>query len=194
MMITTVKFRLHPTGSQELQLHEIFTIYNRVKRKGYILFFNKRDILFSKDSAAKKELDKEIHRRLMQACHNNPYVNSIRIDCKTKLAQQKTWVGKRETYLTHQVSTILDKIENIKEVDRKDRRLKGLYSRTIIASTGQAGTHPIQAIHSSSLPTITLSPRSSYTPIGHVLTQVLQLVHIFSSSVTLGNIFTYLSG
>ena len=65
----------------------------------------------------------------MKACHNNPYVNSIRIDCKTKLAQQKTWLEKRETYLTHQIATILEKIEQIKEVDRKDRRLRGLYSR-----------------------------------------------------------------
>jgi len=63
-MLQTIKFRLYPTSSQEHQLHEIFTIYNRVKRKGYKLYFNKRDILFSKDSAAKKELDKEIHRKL----------------------------------------------------------------------------------------------------------------------------------
>ncbi|MBY9005632.1 MAG: hypothetical protein KGD63_02640, partial [Candidatus Lokiarchaeota archaeon] len=128
-MIQTAKFRLHPTSSQEHQLHEIFTIYNRIKRKGYKLFFNKRDILFSKDSETKKELDKEIHRKLMQVCHNNPYVNSIRIDCKTKLAQQQTWLKKRENYLTHQITTILDKIEHIKEKDRKDRRLRGLYSR-----------------------------------------------------------------
>ncbi len=128
-MLQTIKFRLHPTSSQEHQLHEIFTIYNRVKRKGYKLFFNTRDILFSKDPEAKKELEKEIHRRLMQVCHNNPYVNSIRIDCKKKLAQQQTWLEKRETYLTHQIATILEKIEQIKEEDRKDRRLRGLYSR-----------------------------------------------------------------
>ncbi|MHA1106287.1 MAG: hypothetical protein ACTSPN_11325 [Promethearchaeota archaeon] len=128
-MITTVKFRLRPSSSQELQLHEIFTIYNRIKRKGYKLFFNERDVLFSDDSEAKKELDKEIHRKLMQVCQNNPYVNSIRIDCKTKLAQQKTWLEKRETYLTHQIATISDKIEQIKEENRKDRRLRGLYSR-----------------------------------------------------------------
>ena len=33
-MITTVKFRLHPTPSQERKLHEIFTIYNRVRGVG----------------------------------------------------------------------------------------------------------------------------------------------------------------
>ena len=112
-MLKTVKFRLHPTRSQEHQLHEIFTIFNRVKRKGYKLFFKKRDLLFSNDSDAKKELDKEIHRRLMEICHNNPYVNSIRIDCKAKLAQQKTWLEKREVYLTHQIATTLEKIEQI---------------------------------------------------------------------------------
>ena len=123
-MIQTIKFRLHTTSSQEPQLHEIFTIYNRVKRRGYKLFFNKKDVLFSKDSETKKELDKEIHRELMQVCQNNPYVNSIRIDCKTKLAQQQTWLEKRETYLTHQIATILDKIKQIKEEDRKDVSLR----------------------------------------------------------------------
>ncbi len=128
-MIQTIKFRLHPIPSQERQLHKIFTIYNKIKRKGYTLFFNKRNVLFSKDSDAKKELDKKIHRKLMDVCHNNPYVNSIRIDCKMKLSQQKTWLKKRETYLTHQIFTILEKIEHIKEKNGKDRRLKGLYSR-----------------------------------------------------------------
>ena len=56
-------------------------------------------------------------------------MNSILIDCETKLAQQQTWFKKRETYLTHQISTILEKIEQIKEEDKRDRRLRGLYSR-----------------------------------------------------------------
>ena len=128
-MIQTIRFRLHPSSSQEYQLHEIFTIYNRVKRKGYKLFFNERNILFSENEDGKKELDKEIHRKLMDVCYNNPYVNSIRIDCKKKLTQQKTWLEKREKYLTHQIGTILEKIEQIKEEARKDRRLRGLYSR-----------------------------------------------------------------
>jgi len=93
------------------------------------LFFNEKNILFLKDNDIKKELDKEVHRRLMEICHNNPYVNRIRIDCKIKLAQQKTWIEKREKYLTHQIVTILEKIERIKEENKKDRRLKGLYSR-----------------------------------------------------------------
>ncbi len=128
-MIQTIKFRLHPTLSQEHQLHEIFTIYNRIKRKGYNLFYEKRDLFFSENAEVRKELDKEIHQKLMKVCHNNPYVNSIRIDCKNKLTQQQTWLEKRETYLTHQITTILEKIEQIKEMDKKDRRLKGLYSR-----------------------------------------------------------------
>jgi DNA-binding FadR family transcriptional regulator len=81
---------LHPTSSQEQKLQEIFTIYNKVKRKGYALLFGKRDIFFSENTRAIKELDKEIHQKLMQACHNNPYVNSIRTDCKKKLVQQQT--------------------------------------------------------------------------------------------------------
>jgi IS605 OrfB family transposase len=76
-----------------------------------------------------KELEKKIHQKLMQVCYNNPYVNSICIDCKKKVVQQQTWFEKRETYLTYQVTTILDKINQIKEKDKKDRRLKGLYSR-----------------------------------------------------------------
>ncbi|MBY8982780.1 MAG: IS200/IS605 family accessory protein TnpB-related protein, partial [Candidatus Lokiarchaeota archaeon] len=128
-MIQTIKFRLHPTPSQEQQLHEIFTIYNKIKRKGYNFFFKKREIFFSEQTNVKKELDKEIHQRLMKACYNNPYVNSIRINCKQKLIQQQTWLEKRETYLTHQITIILEKIEQIKEKDKKDRRLKGLYSR-----------------------------------------------------------------
>ena len=86
-------------------------------------------MLFSKNSNVKKELDKKIHGRLMETCHNNPYVNSIRIDCKTRLAQQKTWLEKRKNYLTHQIVTISDKIELIKGEDSNDRRLRGLYSR-----------------------------------------------------------------
>jgi predicted transposase len=42
-MIQTIKFRLHPTASQEAKLHEIFTIYNKVKRIGYKLLFQLKD-------------------------------------------------------------------------------------------------------------------------------------------------------
>ena len=69
-MIQTIKFRLHPTASQKQQFHKIFTIYNKVKRKGYNLFFKNRGVFFSENTDAKKELDKEIHRKLMQVCHN----------------------------------------------------------------------------------------------------------------------------
>ncbi len=128
-MEQTVKFRLHPTPSQDQKLCKIFTIYNKVKRKGYNLFYEKREVLFSENKDAIKELDKEIHHKLMQACDNNPYVNSIRIECKKKLGQQHTWLEKRESYLTSQLTTILKKIDLIKEKDKNDRRLKGLYSR-----------------------------------------------------------------
>ena len=123
-MKTTVKFRLQPTASQEQKLHEIFIIYNKVKRVGYKLYYRLKDMDLTKNE--KRGL---VQPQLMELCHNNPYVNSIMIDCETKLAQQKTWFEKRETYLTHQITTILEKIERIKETDKKDRRLKGLYSR-----------------------------------------------------------------
>jgi len=123
-MITTVKFRLHPTPSQERKLREIFTIYNRIKRVGFKLYFTLRDM-----NLTKTEQRKLIQPCLMEICQNNPYVNSILIDCETKLAQQQTWYGKREKYLKLQITTIIRKIEQIKETDKKDRRLKGLYSR-----------------------------------------------------------------
>ena len=42
-MKQTIKFRLYPTASQEQKLHEIFTIYNKVKRVGYKLFHGLKD-------------------------------------------------------------------------------------------------------------------------------------------------------
>jgi len=123
-MKQTIKFRLYPTLPQEQKLREIFTIYNKVKRVGYKLFYGLKDTDLKKNE--KRGL---VQPQLMDLCHNNPYVNSILIDCETKLAQQQTWFEKRERYLTHQVSTILETIEWIKETDKKDRRLKGLYSR-----------------------------------------------------------------
>ena len=123
-MKTTVKFRLHPTASQEQKLHEIFTIYNKIKRVSYKSFYGLKDTGLKKNE--KRGL---VQPQLMDLCHNNPYVNSILIDCETKLAQQQTWFEKQEKYLKKQVEVIKKKIGRIKEEDRKDRRLKGLYSR-----------------------------------------------------------------
>ena len=128
-MKQTIIFRLYPAISQEQRLHKVLKNYNKVRRIAYKLLFEKKKILFSKNKDAKKELNKEVQQKLMGICSNNPYVNSILIDCKTKLAQQQTWFEKREIYLTHQVNVILEKIDQIKELDKKDRRLKGLYSR-----------------------------------------------------------------
>ncbi|MFX1520751.1 MAG: hypothetical protein ACFFCD_12610 [Promethearchaeota archaeon] len=44
-MIQTTKFRMYPDKIQEHQLHEIFTIYNRVKRIGYNLLFHGEDYM-----------------------------------------------------------------------------------------------------------------------------------------------------
>ena len=123
-MKQTVKFKLYPTASQEQKLREIFTIYNKVKRVGYKLFYGLKDTDLTKNE--KRGL---VQPQLMELCHNNPYVNSILIDCEAKLAQQQTWFEKQETYLRRQITTILEKIKQIKETDKKDRRLKGLYSR-----------------------------------------------------------------
>jgi hypothetical protein len=123
-MIQTIKFRLHPTASQEAKLHEIFTIYNKVKRIGYKLLFQLKDKDYDKN-----ERSSIIQPQLMQICDNNPYVNSILIDNETKLAQQQTWLEKRRKYMNQQIKVITKKILYILEEDKYDRRLKGLYSR-----------------------------------------------------------------
>ena len=123
-MIQTIKFRLYPTHSQERKIHEIFTIYNRVKRIGYKLLFKLKDTNYTQ-----KEKWKIIQPQLMELCHNNPYVNSILKDNETKLAQQQTWYKKSKKYMKHQIVTITKKIEHIKQKNKRDRRLKGLYSR-----------------------------------------------------------------
>ncbi|NVM53052.1 MAG: IS200/IS605 family element transposase accessory protein TnpB [Candidatus Helarchaeota archaeon] len=112
-MLTTTIFRLYPSTSQTTSLNEIFTIYNRVKRKGYKLLFNGAP---------------EIQQKLMQACHNNPYVNTIIIENKTKLAQQKTWVQKKAQYLRYKLAVVKDKIANTKKKNPRDRSLRGLYA------------------------------------------------------------------
>jgi len=48
-MIQTIKFRLYPTQLQKNNLHEIFTIYNRVKRIGYKLLFQLRDMDYTQN-------------------------------------------------------------------------------------------------------------------------------------------------
>ena len=123
-MIQTIRFRLHPTSSQENRLHEIFAIYNSVKRKGYRLLFKLKDT-----NSTRKEKWRIIQPQLMEFCHNNPYVNSILKDNEAKLAQQQTWYKKRRKYMKRQIVTINNKIEYIKEKNKRDRRLKGLYSR-----------------------------------------------------------------
>jgi IS605 OrfB family transposase len=123
-MKQTIKFRLYPTALQEQILHEIFTIYNRVRRIGY------KHLFVLKDSGLDKtEKWGIVQPRLMDICHNNPYVNSMLKDCETKLAQQHTWFKKRKKYLKQQAKTINKKIERVKQKDGKDRRLTGLYSR-----------------------------------------------------------------
>ena len=113
-MLTTIMFRLYPSESQIRQLNEIFTIYNRVKRKGYQLFVHGAT---------------GIQRKLMAICHNNPYVNTILIENKTKLDQQKTWLEKKEQYLRQKLKVVKEKITTIRQKAPKDRRLKGLYAQ-----------------------------------------------------------------
>ncbi|NVM52157.1 MAG: IS200/IS605 family element transposase accessory protein TnpB [Candidatus Helarchaeota archaeon] len=112
-MLTTVIFRLHPSESQIPLLNEIFTIYNRMKRRGYQLLFTGKS---------------GIQQKLMQVCHNNPYVNTIMIENQTKLEQQKTWLEKRENYLHQKIEVVKGKIARTKEKTPKDRSLKGLYA------------------------------------------------------------------
>jgi IS605 OrfB family transposase len=109
---------------QERKLHEIFTIYNRVKRIGYNLLFHGSDYIVERYGE-----NKTIQQCLMSRCHNNSYVNTIFIDNKQTMDAQHTWLEKRRTYMTKQLKTINKKINKIKEQDTHDRRLKGLYAR-----------------------------------------------------------------
>ncbi|NVM02081.1 MAG: IS200/IS605 family element transposase accessory protein TnpB [Candidatus Helarchaeota archaeon] len=123
-MIQTIIFRLYPSEIQEKKLHEIFTIYNRAKRKGYRLLLKRakkdgKTIVF--------EGEKQTQQELMNFCHNNPYVNTIIIENKTKLKAQDTWLYKTKDYLEHKIKVVKEKIDKIK--NKNDRRIKGLYSR-----------------------------------------------------------------
>jgi hypothetical protein len=122
--IHTVKFRIYPDKAQEHQLHEIFTIYNRVKRIGYNLLFHGEDYVTKRFGEGKT-----IQQCLMSLCHNNPYVNTILRENKAKIEAQKTWLEKRRKYMRQQLQAITKKINKIKEKDAHDRRLKGLYAR-----------------------------------------------------------------
>jgi IS605 OrfB family transposase len=112
-MLTTAIFRLQPLESQLPQLNEIFTVYNRIKRKGYQLLF--RGVT-------------EIQQILMHRCQNNPYVNTILTENQTKLEQQKTWLKKREEYLTHKLAVVEQQIDANKAKNPNDRSLPGLFS------------------------------------------------------------------
>ncbi len=65
----------------------------------------------------------------MRICKNNPYVNTIKKDNQTRLKQQDTWLKKRKRYMKNQLIEIKNKIDFIKSVNKRDRRLKGLYAR-----------------------------------------------------------------
>jgi len=123
-MIQTFRFRIYPDKNQESALHEIFTIYNRVKRIGYNLLFHGEDYMIARFGEVKT-----IQQCLMSVCHNNPYVNTILIDNIAKLEAQKTWLEKRRNYMTQQLKVINKKINKIKEKGSHDKRLKGLYAR-----------------------------------------------------------------
>ena len=139
-MIHTAKFRIYPDATQEGKLHEIFTIYNRVKRIGYNLFFYGEAYM-----AERFGEDKTIQQCLMDLCNNNPYVNTILIDNRMKLEQQKTWLKKRQKRMTLQLKVINKKINEIKEKDTHDRRLKGLYAcrSSIMANLNNLHLEPV---------------------------------------------------
>jgi hypothetical protein len=97
-----------------MELNAICTIYNKVRRIGYKLFFNNAD---------------KIQQKLMVVCNNNSYVNTILSENEMRLKQQETWLKKKKAYLASKIKVIQDKIEEVKAKDEKDKRLKGLYSR-----------------------------------------------------------------
>jgi len=95
-----------------------------VKRIGYNLLFHGEEYIADRFSKGKTT-----QQCLMSLCHNNPYVNTILIDNKQKLETQITWLEKRQKRMTQQITVINKKINAIKEKDKHDRRLKGLYAR-----------------------------------------------------------------
>ncbi|MCK5587450.1 MAG: hypothetical protein KAI34_01830 [Candidatus Lokiarchaeota archaeon] len=123
-MMHAVKFRIYPDKTQKRKLHEILTIYNRVKRIGYKLQFYGKKYITEQFGEGKN-----IQQCLMSVCHNNPYVNAILINNKATMESQRTWLEKRRKYMTQQQQTITKKINKIKNTDLHDRRLKGLYAR-----------------------------------------------------------------
>ncbi len=139
-MIQTIKFKIYPDKLHEDALHEIFTIYNRVKRICYNLLF------YGEEYIAKRfGEDKSIQQCLMSICQNNPYVNTIIINNRAKLEAQETWLEKRRKYMSKQLEVINKKINIIKEQDTHDRRLKGLFARrsSIIAKLHNLQLEPI---------------------------------------------------
>ncbi|MFX1570699.1 MAG: IS200/IS605 family accessory protein TnpB-related protein [Promethearchaeota archaeon] len=122
-MILTAKFRLFPSPKDQTKLHEIFTIYNRIKRIGYKYQFY--------EEIYKKKIfnSSTIHQALMKIGNNNPYVISIINEIKEKIETQKTSIDRKKKYLLHQIDVINTKIGKIKNRNKKDRRLNGLYRR-----------------------------------------------------------------
>ena len=125
-MLTTAIFRLQPSASQIPQLDEICTIYNRMKRKGYNLLF---------DGVPQKK----IQPILMGICHNNPYVNTILIENNPRLEQQKTWLKKRKTNLTHDLEVVEQQIAKNHAKNPHHRSLLGLYSKRSSLQSRLAG-------------------------------------------------------
>jgi len=139
-MIYTAKFRIYLNPTQERKLNGIFTIYNRVKRIGYNLLF------YGEEYIAEHFGEGQIIQQcLMSVCHNNPYVNTILIDNKAMLEVQKTWLEKRRKRMTHQTKVITEKINKIKDKNKHDRRLKGLYARrsSILAKLNNLALKPV---------------------------------------------------
>ena len=122
----TIRFRLYPTASQERQLHEIFAIYNRVKI-GYNLYFELNTSNYTEEE--KEQEEKKIWSELMQICHNNQYVNAILSENEMRLAQQQTWLKKRKKYMENQLIEIKNKINFLTSINRRDKRIRGLYRR-----------------------------------------------------------------
>ena len=65
-METTRIFRMYPTEAQERKLHEIFTIFNSMKRIGYNLAFDGKDFV-----EERKEERKRLNKVLMDTCENS---------------------------------------------------------------------------------------------------------------------------
>ncbi|MFX0100060.1 MAG: IS200/IS605 family accessory protein TnpB-related protein [Candidatus Hodarchaeota archaeon] len=105
-MMQTARFRIYPAAKQESQLHEMFVVLNRVKRKGYMFWFHGMEFIQGKLLG-----NKNAESKFRNKYPNNTHVNDFLIEIISLKSQKitvkslKSLLGK---YLQHYLMEILD--------------------------------------------------------------------------------------